>query len=232
MVTMGKPIWKEAATAWQKQLDAYFTGPEYAQLNAILEEESNHGIRIYPPENLRFKALEITPLHSVKCVILGQDPYHKLGQANGLAFSVSPGIPLPPSLRNMLKELNNDAPNQPLLAIENQGDLTCWAQQGVLLLNTLLTVREGQPLSHQHIGWETLVSCVIDAINNHCVGVVFVLWGKSAQFYSSQIDSQRHAVISGVHPSPLSAHRGFFGSKPFSKVNELLVGRGNPPIIW
>jgi uracil-DNA glycosylase len=168
----------------------------------------------------------------VKCVIIGQDPYHSEGQANGLAFSVNRGQKTPPSLTNILKELQSEYPNQTPAAIRSEGDLSNWAEQGVLLLNASLTVCESAPLSHQNCGWEPLIQQVIATINTQCSGVVFVLWGKSAQRYKSFIDANIHAVIEGVHPSPLSAHRGFFGSKPFSKINEFLENQGKSPIEW
>jgi len=174
----------------------------------------------------------LTPLGKVKCVIIGQDPYHGEGQANGLAFSVNKGMKLPPSLNNIFKELQSEYPNNMPAAIESEGDLSMWSEQGVLLLNAALTVSESAPLSHQNCGWEPLIQQVIATINSQCCGVVFVLWGKSAQRYKSFVDTEIHAVIEGVHPSPLSAHRGFFGSKPFSKINELLKNQGKSPIIW
>jgi uracil-DNA glycosylase len=165
-------------------------------------------------------------------VIIGQDPYHQEGQANGLAFSVNRGIALPPSLRNMLNELRDEYPKKSIQAIEHGGDLTIWAKQGVLLLNSLLSVQASNPLSHKNIGWENLLPLVIRKINEQVDDVVFLLWGKQAQSFKSLIDIKKHVVIEGVHPSPLSAYRGFFGSKPFSTINELLMSRGKSPIEW
>lgn len=227
-----KPVWKDAAVAWKGLLDDYFLGPDNKRIDDVIRADNDQGVIVYPPESLRFRAFELAPIDSLRCVILGQDPYHQQGQANGLAFSVNPGIAMPPSLRNILKELKSDYPDTPLQAIEKQGDLTMWATQGVLLLNTLLSVRSGKPLSHQNAGWEPLIKQVIHAINQQQEGVVFVLWGKSAQAYKSLIDISKHAIIKGVHPSPLSAHRGFFGSKPFSKVNDYLKSVGKPVVNW
>ena len=227
-----KPLWTDAARAWNQTLDTYFTGSEYQKISKRIVEDEEKGYSVYPPSTLRFRALELTPLQSARCVILGQDPYHQRGQANGLAFSVNTGVNWPPSLRNLLKELQSDVQLSVPLAIQNKGDLSVWARQGVLLLNTLLSVREGEPLSHQNVGWEPLIKQVINSINEHRKGVVFVLWGKSAGAYKSLIDADRHHIIEGVHPSPLSAHRGFFGSKPFSRVNEYLLQQGDQPINW
>lgn len=227
-----KPLWTDAARAWNLTLDTYFTGSEYQKISKRIELDEEMGISVYPPSTLRFRALELTPLKSVRCVILGQDPYHQRGQANGLAFSVNTGVSWPPSLRNLLKELQSDVQLPVPLAIQYKGDLSVWARQGVLLLNTLLSVREGEPLSHQNVGWEPLIKQVIHSINEHRKGVVFVLWGKSARAYKSLISADRHHIIEGVHPSPLSAHRGFFGSKPFSRVNEYLLQQGEQPINW
>jgi uracil-DNA glycosylase len=227
-----KPLWTDAALAWNQTLDAYFTGSEYQKISKHIELNEENGCSVYPPSTMRFRALELTPLQSVRCVILGQDPYHQRGQANGLAFSVNTGVNWPPSLRNLLKELQSDVQLSVPLAIQNKGDLSVWARQGVLLLNTLLSVREGEPLSHQNLGWEPLIMQVISSINEHRKGVVFVLWGKSARAYKSLISKDRHHIIEGVHPSPLSAHRGFFGSKPFSRVNEYLLQQGDQPINW
>jgi uracil-DNA glycosylase len=225
-------VWQEAAVAWKGLLDDYFLGPDFKRINDLIRADNAQGMVVYPSESLRFLAFELTPIDSLRCVILGQDPYHQQGQANGLAFSVNPGTAMPPSLRNILKELKSEYPNTPLQAIEKQGDLSMWATQGVLLLNTLLSVRSGQPLSHQNCGWESLIKQVILAINQKKDGVVFVLWGKSAQAYKSLINESKHSIIEGVHPSPLSAHRGFFGSKPFSKVNEYLTYLGKSTINW
>lgn len=217
---------------WLSHLLPYFDGPDYQRvMDQILADEMAN-VRVFPIFKERYRAFELTPLGKVKCVIIGQDPYHDEGQANGLAFSVNKGMKLPPSLNNIFKELQSEYPNKMPAAIESEGDLSMWSEQGVLLLNAALTVCESAPLSHQNCGWEPLIQQVIATINSQCSGVVFVLWGKSAQRYKSFVDTEIHAVIEGVHPSPLSAHRGFFGSKPFSKINELLKNQGKSPIIW
>lgn len=175
-----------------------------------------------------FEALQITPYEKVKIVILGQDPYHGPNQAHGLSFSVQPGVKVPPSLQNIYKELQNDLGISPV----NHGYLVPWAEQGVLLLNTVLTVRQGQAYSHQGKGWEQLTDKVIEKLNERQDPVVFILWGKPAQKKISMIDTSKHVIIKSVHPSPLSAHRGFFGSKPFSQANNALVALGKTPIDW
>jgi uracil-DNA glycosylase len=217
---------------WLSHLLPYFDGPDYQRVMDQIRADELANIRVYPLYTDRYRAFELTPLGKVKCVIIGQDPYHGEGQANGLAFSVNKGMKLPPSLNNIFKELQSEYPNKMPAAIESEGDLSMWSEQGVLLLNAALTVCESAPLSHQNCGWEPLIQQVIASINSQCSGVVFVLWGKSAQRYKSFVDTEIHAVIEGVHPSPLSAHRGFFGSKPFSKINELLKNQGKSPIIW
>ena len=217
---------------WLSHLLSYFDGPDYQRVMDQIRADELANIRVYPLYTDRYRAFELTPLGKVKCVIIGQDPYHGEGQANGLAFSVNKGMKLPPSLNNIFKELQSEYPNKMPAAIESEGDLSMWSEQGVLLLNAALTVCESAPLSHQNCGWEPLIQQVIATINSQCSGVVFVLWGKSAQRYKSFVDTEIHAVIEGVHPSPLSAHRGFFGSKPFSKINELLKNQGKSPIIW
>lgn len=217
---------------WLSHLLPYFDGPDYQRVMDQIRADELANIRVYPLYTDRYRAFELTPLGKVKCVIIGQDPYHGEGQANGLAFSVNKGMKLPPSLNNIFKELQSEYPNKMPAAIESEGDLSMWSEQGVLLLNAALTVCESAPLSHQNCGWEPLIQQVIATINSQCSGVVFVLWGKSAQRYKSFVDTEIHAVIEGVHPSPLSAHRGFFGSKPFSKINELLKNQGKSPIIW
>jgi uracil-DNA glycosylase len=217
---------------WLSHLLPYFNGPDYQRVMDQIRADEMGNVRVFPLFAERYRAFELTPLSKVKCVIIGQDPYHGEGQANGLAFSVNKGMKLPPSLNNIFKELQSEYPNKMPAAIESEGDLSMWSEQGVLLLNAALTVCESAPLSHQNCGWEPLIQQVIATINSQCSGVVFVLWGKSAQRYKSFVDTEIHAVIEGVHPSPLSAHRGFFGSKPFSKINELLKNQGKSPIIW
>lgn len=183
---------------------------------------------VFPPQEKVFAAFNATSLRETKVVILGQDPYHGTGQADGLAFSVSRNTAIPPSLRNILKELHDDTG----VAIPPHGDLSAWAQQGVLLLNTTLTVREGAAGSHYGQGWETLTDAVITAINEKTEPVVFLLWGAHARKKKKLITQPHHVVIEGVHPSPLSAYRGFFGSKPFSRVNTALEHCGHRPINW
>lgn len=217
---------------WLSHLLPYFNGPDYQRVMDQIRADEMGNVRVFPLFTERYRAFELTPLSKLKCVIIGQDPYHGEGQANGLAFSVNRGRKLPPSLNNIFKELQSEYPNKMSAAIESEGDLSMWAVQGVLLLNAALTVCESAPLSHQNCGWEPLIQQVIATINFQCSGVVFVLWGKFAQRYKSFVDTEIHAVIEGVHPSPLSAHRGFFGSKPFSKINELLKNQGRSPIEW
>ncbi len=183
---------------------------------------------VFPPAQDVYAALELTPFESTKVVVLGQDPYHGLGQAHGLSFSVRGNTPIPPSLRNIFQELFTDVAIQR----EQNGDLTGWARQGVLLLNTTLTVREGEPGSHQERGWQHITDTVISALNEKPTRVVFVLWGAHARAKKTLITQTHHVVIESVHPSPLSAHRGFFGSRPFSRINSALEEAGLSPIDW
>jgi uracil-DNA glycosylase len=198
-------------------------------LEYVANKRSN-GIAVYPPKPQVFSAFDATPLSDIKVVILGQDPYHGEGQAHGLCFSVLPEVKkLPPSLKNIYKELVTDING---FTTPEHGYLQGWAEQGVFLLNTVLTVEQGQAHSHKHLGWEQFTDNVIAHINEHCQGVVFILWGAHAQKKGKSIDRQRHHVLAGPHPSPLSAHRGFFGCQHFSKTNELLIGQGAQPINW
>jgi uracil-DNA glycosylase len=183
---------------------------------------------VFPPAQDEYAALELTPFESTKVVVLGQDPYHGLGQAHGLSFSVRGNTPIPPSLRNIFQELFTDVAIQR----EQNGDLTGWARQGVLLLNTTLTVREGEPGSHKNRGWEHITDTVMSALNEKPTRVVFVLWGAHARNKKTLITQAHHVVIESAHPSPLSAHRGFFGSKPFSQINSALEEAGLSPIKW
>ena len=183
---------------------------------------------VFPPAQDVYAALELTPFESTKVVVLGQDPYHGLGQAHGLSFSVRGNTPIPPSLRNIFQELFTDVAIQR----EQDGDLTGWARQGVLLLNTTLTVREGEPGSHKNRGWELITDTVMSALNEKPTRVVFVLWGAHARNKKTLITQAHHVVIESAHPSPLSAHRGFFGSKPFSQINSALEEAGLSPIEW
>ncbi|WP_100912858.1 uracil-DNA glycosylase [Pseudoalteromonas spongiae] len=187
------------------------------------------GVNVFPPADEVFSAFSSTAFEDVKVVILGQDPYHGPNQAHGLAFSVKPGIKAPPSLANMYKELATDIDG---FAIPNHGYLQSWAEQGVLLLNTVLTVEQGQAHSHKKLGWETFTDRVIAALNEHGDGIVFLLWGSHAQKKGRHIDTTKHVVFNGPHPSPLSAYRGFFGCKHFSKANDALIAMGKPQINW
>ncbi|TAH04795.1 MAG: uracil-DNA glycosylase [Sphingobacteriales bacterium] len=203
---------------------------EYMQnLRQFLYQQQQNGTIIYPQNNTIFKAFELTPINNVKVVILGQDPYHGPGQAHGLSFSVQKGVSTPPSLKNIYKELVND-----VLGFKNppHGDLTYWAQQGVLLLNSTLTVEANKPGSHQKAGWQNFTNEVIKTISNQKQNVVFILWGKFAQAQATLIDTKKHCVIQSAHPSPFSAHRGFLGSKPFSKTNNYLRKNGLKEIDW
>ncbi|MEN8226659.1 MAG: uracil-DNA glycosylase [Bacteroidota bacterium] len=202
---------------WKEILWEEFQSPYFSELKAfLLEEKQQH--TIFPPGNLIFNAFRHTPFDSVKVVILGQDPYHGKGQAHGLCFSVPPGIPKPPSLVNIFKELHADLG----IPVPEHGNLEKWADQGVLLLNATLTVRDSQAGSHQNRGWETFTNRVIEQISARRSGVVFLLWGRYAQAKESLIDGQKHLILKAAHPSPLSAYNGFFGCKHFSKTNEYL----------
>lgn len=212
---------------WDELLQGELEKPYFKQLMVWLEKECREAT-VYPPKEMWFEALRLTGYYDTKVVILGQDPYHGAGQAHGLSFSVRSGIRIPPSLRNIYKELETDLNIPP----SSSGNLTHWANQGVLLLNTVLTVREGVPGSHQNKGWEVFTDAVIEALNKRQKPVVFILWGSHAQKKGSRIDFERHMVITSAHPSPLSARRGFFGSGPFSQVNEFLVKQGMCPIDW
>lgn len=210
---------------WEKVLKDEFDKPYFIQLMNFLEKEYEEET-IYPQKSDVWNAFEYTSFSDVKVVILGQDPYHGEGQAHGLSFSVKPGVKHPPSLRNMLKELHEDIG----CPFPQNGTLTKWAKQGVLLLNTVLTVREGQAHSHKNKGWEIFTDEVIRVLSEREQPIVFVLWGKPAQLKKRLIDTTRHVVIESVHPSPLSAHRGFFGSRSYSKVNVKLTEWGEQPI--
>ena len=199
----------------------------YQQLHAFLKDEYQHH-RVYPDMYHIFQAFEWTPFSQVKVVILGQDPYHGPHQAHGLSFSVQPGVPVPPSLQNIYKELQDDLGIAPV----NHGYLKKWADQGVLLLNSVLTVRDGQAFSHQGHGWERLTDVAIHQLSERPKPVVFILWGRAAQNKMTLIDQTRNIVIKSAHPSPLSASRGFFGSRPFSKTNAALIAMGEEPIDW
>ncbi|MBC7465598.1 MAG: uracil-DNA glycosylase [Bdellovibrio sp.] len=214
--------------SWLKHLDSEFETPRMKNLKEFLKSEYAEGKTIYPPKPLYFQALNLTPLKDVKVVILGQDPYHGPGQANGLCFSVSEGVRQPPSLQNIFKELKSDLE----IPIPVSGDLSRWAEQGVLLLNSVLTVEKEHAASHQKKGWEEFTDKMIRVVNENCENVVFILWGAYAQKKASFVDTTRHHVLQSVHPSPLSSHRGFFGSKPFSQTNAWLKSKKLKPIEW
>ena len=213
--------------SWKQELSQEWEKPYFQQLTSHVRQRYSHAT-VYPPGNKIFAAFDLLPFHMVKVVIVGQDPYHGPGQANGLCFAVNPGIDLPPSLRNIFKEIKDDTGLMPL----NNGDLTRWARQGVLLLNSTLTVENGQPGSHQGIGWEQFTDSVIDHLNRRRDNLVFILWGSYAIRKGSNIDASRHLVLTSPHPSPLSAHRGFFGNHHFTKANNYLESHGKTPIDW
>lgn len=227
-VQSGKSRPVQLEGAWLAQLAPEFEQPYMATLRSFLLAEKKAGKTIYPAGNEIFNAFAHTPLHKVKVVILGQDPYHGEGQAHGLCFSVKPGVKVPPSLQNIFKEIHSEL-GYPIPA---HGDLTSWADQGVLLLNSVLSVECGRAASHQGKGWETFTDRVVDVVNRQCEGVVFLLWGSYAQRKGSIIDRQRHCVLSCAHPSPLSAHRGFLGCGHFVAANEYLQARGENAIDW
>ena len=216
-------------TTWQDALGPQKEAEYFTRLMARIQSEREAGKEIYPPQQDVLNALKFTPLESVKVVILGQDPYHGPDQAHGLCFSVLPGVKTPPSLVNIYKELATDIDG---FVIPKHGTLTRWAEQGVLLLNTVLTVEQGKAHSHAKWGWETFTDAVIDAVNRHQQGVVFLLWGSHAQKKGMHIDTSKHHVLSAPHPSPLSAHRGFLGCKHFSQTNQLLSSQNKSPINW
>ena len=214
-------------TTWNEILAEEMQKDYYQELQAFVQKRRAE-VRVFPEEKNVFNALELTPFESVKVVILGQDPYHGFGQAHGLSFSVKKGIPLPPSLRNIYKELQEDIGGN----LPTEGDLSHWAKQGVLLLNTVLTVEEGNANSHKGMGWERLTNRLIESLNELHHPVIFILWGKPAQDKEKLITNSNHVILKAPHPSPLSAYRGFFGSKPFSKVNDILIQQGQTPIRW
>lgn len=214
-------------TDWNPLLRDEFAKPYWAELQAfVADERARH--QVFPPADEVFAALHQTPYAEVKVLILGQDPYHGPGQAHGLCFSVRPGVAVPPSLRNIHAELEADLG----IAPPDHGCLDAWTHQGVLLLNTSLTVRAHQAASHQKQGWETFTDEVIRAVDAKPEPVVFILWGASARKKKALIDTSRHTVVESAHPSPLSAHNGFFGSRPFSRTNEALVAAGREPVDW
>jgi len=215
--------------SWKYGLSDFLLSPKMDALKTFLIEEKKADKVIYPPNHLIFHALNTTPFDRVKVVIIGQDPYHGPNQAHGLSFSVQKGVALPPSLRNIFHELHNDLG----VKIPKHGDLTHWAEQGVLLLNAVLTVEAAQPTSHQKRGWEEFTDYVIDVLNEQREHIVFILWGAYAQRKGQRIDQNKHLILKAAHPSPLSANRGgFFGCKVFSKTNNYLKQHGIEPIDW
>lgn len=214
---------------WLKALETEFEKPYFINLTQrVRSEYSNRNLHIYPPGGKIFAAFDSCGFEDVKVVIIGQDPYHGPGQANGLCFSVSPGIAMPPSLVNIFKEVSDDtgAP------FPKDGDLSRWARQGVLLLNSSLTVREGSPGSHSGIGWEQFTDAVVEKLNKEKENLVFILWGSHAIRKGEKIDRTKHLVLTSPHPSPLSAHRGFFGNHHFSLANKYLIEHGKSPIVF
>ena len=215
-------------SSWKSKLQSEFEKDSMKKLKAFLQSEYKAGKKIYPRGDEYFAGMNLTPLEKVKVVIMGQDPYHGPGQAHGLSFSVQDGVRFPPSLQNIFKELHSDLG----LPIPKSGSLKKWAEHGVLLLNAVLTVEDGKAASHQKRGWEEFTDRVIHIINEERENVVFILWGSYAQKKGAFIDRKKHYVIESVHPSPLSSHRGFFGSKPFSKANAYLKSKGIDPVDW
>ena len=213
--------------SWKSALADEFGKPYFASLVRFLHEEKASGKKIFPPGSQIFKAFELTPVSRVKVVILGQDPYHGLGQAHGLSFSVPDGIPAPPSLKNIFKEIETDLG----ICMSGYPNLEKWARQGVLLLNAVLTVRSGEAASHSKIGWQEFTDAVIKYISDNCEGVVFMLWGNFARTKRDLIDHSRHHVLEAAHPSPL-ARGAFFGCRHFSQANNLLMASGKAPIDW
>lgn len=218
--------------SWRAVLEPALATPQARKLGGWLKAEEAAGKAIYPPRGQRLRALELTPFDQVKAVILGQDPYHGPGQAHGLSFSVPEGVKVPPSLVNIYKELHDDTG----AAIPEHGNLECWARQGVLLLNSSLTVEGHMAGSHAKIGWNVITDAIVAAVADAAVPTVFILWGSHAQAKAERIAalaaSDRHLVLKSVHPSPLSAYRGFFGSKPFSQANAFLSANGRGAIAW
>ena len=212
---------------WAEALKGEFRKPYYRELYEKIKEEYHTQV-VYPPSDEIFTAFHLTPIERVKVVILGQDPYHEPGQAHGLSFSVKAGVDLPPSLQNIYQELHDDVG----CSIPKTGDLTKWAEQGVLMLNTLLTVRAHRAFSHQGIGWEQFTDAAIRALDRQERPIVFILWGRPAQQKKALITNPKRLVIESPHPSPLSAYRGFFGSRPFSRTNAWLEANGLTPIDW
>lgn len=214
--------------SWKQRLGPEFEQPYMRQLKQFLQQRKSAGARIYPPGSLIFNALDSTPFESVRAVVLGQDPYHGPGQAHGLCFSVQPGVQTPPSLKNIYQAMQRDLGTQPA----SHGCLQAWAERGVLLLNAVLTVEAGQAGSHQGKGWERFTDRIVELLNQERDHLVFMLWGSAAQRKGAVVDESRHLVLRAPHPSPLSAHRGFFGCKHFSRANQYLEQHGLEPVDW
>lgn len=218
---------------WKAELERAFAAPYMKQLRSFLVAQKRAGREVYPPGPEMFAALNLTPFDQVRVVIIGQDPYHGPGQAHGLSFSVPKGVPQPPSLINIFQEINDDlgVEGGPRLG-RDQGCLVPWARQGVLLLNSVLSVERGRAGAHQGQGWETFTDTIVERLSTAREGLVFLLWGAYAQKKGARVDGQRHLVLKAPHPSPLSAHRGFFGCRHFSKANAYLEGQGHGGIDW
>ncbi len=214
--------------SWKAHIGDWLLRPDMRELSAFLRQRKAAGAHVFPPGPQMFAAFDATPFEQVKVVVLGQDPYHGYGQAHGLSFSVPPGVPVPPSLLNIYKEIETDLG----IPRPDHGYLIPWAQQGVLLLNAVLTVEESKAGAHQGRGWEGFTDHVVDVLNREREGLVFLLWGAYAQQKGKVIDTRRHRVLKAPHPSPLSAHRGFMGCRHFSQANEYLQRRGQTPIDW
>ncbi|MEZ8311003.1 uracil-DNA glycosylase [Vibrio splendidus] len=218
-----------APKSWESIINDERDKEYFQSVLAFVEQQRNSGKTIYPPQEQVFSAFDMTPFESVRVVILGQDPYHGANQAHGLAFSVLPGVKIPPSLRNMYKELAQDIEG---FEIPSHGYLDTWASQGVLMLNTVLTVEEAKAHSHAKCGWETFTDAIIAELNQRSEPIIFLLWGAHAQKKGQAIDADKHHVLTAPHPSPLSAHRGFFGCQHFSTTNKLLSSMDQQPIDW
>ncbi len=218
----------ELEASWKAVLQEEMEAAYFLKLMQFLETEKSKNKIIYPAEKDIFNAFQYTPFEQVKVVLLGQDPYHGFGQAHGLCFSVQDGVKIPPSLRNIYKELHQDIGKE----IPTNGNLTHWAKQGILMLNTTLTVEENKPMSHANMGWEKFTNAIIRKISEQKKGILFLLWGKHAQSKIPLIDTTKHIILQAAHPSPLSAYQGFFGCKHFSKTNRYLQQQGQDPIVF